>query len=829
MAAFALSNMNPSSNLQKLMRSSSRPSIQSHCRKAFFPSCPRYSSVLSSMKSSPSKSSSDNYYSVATGISALSTTSSASSLLPPPDKSFPDWWPVSDSIQNYLAFADHIAHVIVPDTTNEEGDIGDGIVENKEVLTCEEVVEWVLRAERDRHPDSQSIHSNLSAVEGIALDHDSRRLRIEAEWKVGETVSTPLKVLDPAYRHDPCLLPQNTSSTQPNLTAAELFALGSVWHLPYSSTKPTIDRFDPSNGIKPTRLNAGDWNKTAQPGDYFRVHFDPRRFVDTNLYDWGTADGDFGGSDNKPGVVVARDDEAGYFIINKPPNIPVHARVDNFLENVAASVGRTLWRERKESILLDMEAASCDKMKDDDLIIYYNATNSNSTDTRTKVRKHRRKSGKQKKENLVYVATPQRLDQNTSGLLVVASKKSFAAYFAKLLRTKTSGQLQRGGSSRSSSCGIHKTYTCVVCIMPQNVPGGATPASMASEIDRLKEYTIMKHFLEPSIRAPKRFVPTVPDDVDNAESWAECLLKITNIAEVCTVVGNAPSNALAKSLFGEYGKPDDCIAVAELEIELLTGRTHQIRGQLAAEGFPLVGDVQYGGAVPNSSPEMKERCKGRAESFLDSERLALQCCSLEFLDPEYDVKSDGSDKVKRSERWNSFRLDDAFWTPFVGKYRTAEIASTEATSSLNVEAPLLKQAITSVGLHSDALRTRDLPPRVLLSQGSNKYVVVRAVLLEGSDNNNEEWFVRSASPEECGGPYHANVGEGILHQLQSLGYTTTVMGGGRIDFVKDETVSHAHVFGFSYGFGKGDHEKVAAIIEKNTNISATFDSSDGLY
>ena len=55
------------------------------------------------------------------------------------------------------------------------------------------------------------------------------------------------------------------------------------------------------------------------------------------------------------------------------------------------------------------------------------------------------------------------------------------------------------------------------------------------------------------------------------------------------------------------------------------------------------------------------------------------------------------------------------------------------------------------------------------------------------------------------------------------------MGGGRINFLDNNEVSHAHVFGFSYGFGKGDHETVAKIIEENTDIIATSDMSDGLY
>ena len=35
-----------------------------------------------------------------------------------------------------------------------------------------------------------------------------------------------------------------------------------------------------------------------------------------------------------------------------------------------------------------------------------------------------------------------------------------------------------------------------------------------------------------------------------------------------------------------------------MEVELLTGRKHQIRAQLAARGAPVVGDFRYGNQTP---------------------------------------------------------------------------------------------------------------------------------------------------------------------------------------------------------------------------------------
>eukprot|EP00956_Cyclotella_meneghiniana_P008319 scaffold11112_cov69-Cyclotella_meneghiniana.AAC.3 len=497
---------------------------------------------------------------------------------------------------------DHIAHVIVPDVST---------ISEEPTIICEEVIQWVLKAA------NQTVMAN-----------DGRQVRID-EWNEGNQVSNSSHILDPAYRHDPSTLPLPTRDKS-NLNPVELLALGSIWYLSVTAAPPNIDRFDPSNGIKPRRLSVGDWNMTVQQGDYLRIHFDPRRFRETNKFNWGCRVGST--EDAKPGVIVARNDEMGYIVIDKPSNIPVHARVDNVLENVASSVGKMLWIEKKGA---------------------YASKTINALTHQNDIGRNKQK---QKMEQLVYVATPQRLDQNTTGLMAVATKKSFAAYFAKLLRTKTSGQLtnwRNGETTTHSLCGVHKTYKCLVCIMQYG-------HSMMSEVEKLQNYardgTIIRHYLEPSIKAPKLFHSEIPKSVEDQD-----------------LVGNRPSEELADALWDADGKPDKCIGAVELEVELITGRTHQIRGQLSALGYPLVGDTQYGGAVP-SSTELKD--------ILGCEKLALQCSALKFLSPV--LHNDNS--MRRSDHWNSFTLNKAFWSPYLKEYeRDASNLSLE-----EVGAPELK-------------------------------------------------------------------------------------------------------------------------------------------
>jgi hypothetical protein len=181
---------------------------------------------------------------------------------------------------------------------------------------------------------------------------------------------------------------------------------------------------------------------------------------------------------------------------------------------------------------------------------------------------------------LVYVATPQRLDQNTSGLFVVATKKSFAAYFANLLRKKT-GKLLKDATSASNSSGIQKKYRCLVCINTGSKSNECTyvhglssrvfalvfcifltqllktsetaSTSMRDEVSRLtalaKNNTIVRHYLEPSLKAPRKYAV-----IQHDATWLECLIKICDISQPYPVIGNELSVQLSNKLWGSQSE-----------------------------------------------------------------------------------------------------------------------------------------------------------------------------------------------------------------------------------------------------------------------------------
>jgi hypothetical protein len=330
----------------------------------------------------------------------------------------------------------------------------------------------------------------------------------------------------------------------------------------------------------------------------------------------------------------------------------------------------------------------------------------------------------------------------------------------------------------------------------------------------------MRHYLEPSIRAPKRFLPEQPpakddDDDETQSAWLECLLRVSDVGPLCALVGNNAGQTLARSLWELEDIPTNCVAVVQVTVELLTGRTHQIRGQLSASGYPLVGDAQYGGSKPSD--------------VYDAGRLALQCCGLEFLDPDVAIKMNGETTMNRSNRRNKFQLEQAWWTPMTRAYMEStqqELSAEESTTSVS-DVLLSSQEPRQQKSSSNSVTRPDLlPNRVALAPGKNKYVLVKAT---HPMNGTEEWFVKSATPKDCGGPYHGNVAQDVREWIQAAGYDVVVTGGGRIDYRKEE--GRAIVYGFSYGFGRGDHDKACKIINEfgDGKITAEADYSSELY
>jgi len=113
------------------------------------------------------------------------------------------------------------------------------------------------------------------------------------------------------------------------------------------------------------------------------------------------------------------------------------------------------------------------------------------------------------------------------------------------------------------------------------------------------------------------------------------------------------------------------------------------------------------------------------------------------------------------------------------------------------------EAIASVELNPEGL-----PPEAILSPGRHKYIIVKAI--DPSTGDIYKWFVKSASPQECGGPYHKDVARDLVEWIEACGYRAVVTGGGRI--LHNAEKKRALVYGFSYGFGRGDHALAAKVI-----------------
>ncbi len=217
-----------------------------------------------------------------------------------------------------------------------------------------------------------------------------------------------------------------------------------------------------------------------------------------------------------------------------------------------------------------------------------------------------------------YIGVVHRLDQPVEGLLVFARDKLSAAGL--------SAQLGEGS--------LNKRYCAVVCGSPEKesglledylirdektrsarvvteqlqgekLPEGKFPERRLQN-GKLQEETLQEgKFPEGRLQNGKLQEGKVPDGKLNRENLQD---------------GETPKKAILK--YQVLKKAAEPLPLTLLDIQIETGRFHQIRAQLSHAGFPILGDSRYGNA---------EACEaGRKLGVVNP---ALCACELTFRHP----------------------------------------------------------------------------------------------------------------------------------------------------------------------------------------------------
>ena len=165
------------------------------------------------------------------------------------------------------------------------------------------------------------------------------------------------------------------------------------------------------------------------------------------------------------------------------------------------------------------------------------------------------------KPGRVFMGVPHRLDRPVSGICVFA---------------KTSKCLERLNALFREG-DVHKTYWALTCARPDPAEGE------------------LVHWLSRNEKQNKSFAYLADDQSQPADSR-----QLPAAGRQLPAAGRRhPADAKLAKL--RYRVLRDTDRYHLVEVELLTGRHHQIRCQLASIGCPIKGDLKYG--APRSNPD----------------------------------------------------------------------------------------------------------------------------------------------------------------------------------------------------------------------------------
>lgn len=313
---------------------------------------------------------------------------------------------------------------------------------------------------------------------------------------------------------------------------------------------------------------------------YIRVHLHPKRFPATYSVAWQDR-------------IVA--DAPEFVVVSKPPGLPAAPTVDNLLECAPYCAAQAVGHP--QSLLVT-----------------------------------------------------HRLDQCTEGLLVLGKTRAFVAAFNELIKpgSGSGGGSSRGGRKRKKGSGTSSPDGDLGSSEEAGSAGGVAGtdsgcSSREADGDSLADSDSAQQAPRP-LRKFYRAATSAPPPLGLLRHYLSVERRHAGlpgftIAHEQEVEGSLVAELrvlevqpirLGSEAAAQLGAPQ--AAAHECLIELLTGRTHQIRAQLSAVGCPLLGDSIY---APLASPQLRQRLfAGDLEGLAAEEELAsMNSCGRLLAEP----------------------------------------------------------------------------------------------------------------------------------------------------------------------------------------------------